>query len=280
MGGFGRLKVSAEVPGAVDNPVVSDPRWITIPGANPDLAVAKAFVDQNEPVYADTVRHLFCWESKNHAWLQFDPASNAAEPASGNVPPDFAPNPGPLRPAFGPPAGIGIAQLDPAQFPAQQWNWKENELGGIQTFHQKLAIAQAWRGREQQRLDSKRNAVLARANQNRAAQGLPPTNGGRIVVPALTVQQLGRDAIRAYNGGHQYYFDAHYVLGANGISVAILGTRQWVESPGLRWSPQAGPNSNTDPIGYLAWLTAPAAWVPVPPLNMPYVDQVMGCANH
>jgi len=285
VGGVGRLVVTANLPGVKDNPVTSDPRWIDLPGANPDLADAKAFVDQHEPTYANTVRHIFCWESWHHTWNQFSPKANSAEGKTTNIPADWSPtqpNPGRLRPQYGFPAGVGVAQLDPADFPSQQWDWQANELRGIALFHEKLSAARAWSGREQSRLDHRRAAVLAAVKAPRAAQHLPPLVIARIIVPALSVDQplviariivpalsvdqVLRDAIRAYNGGHQYRFNADYVIDANGTTVTRTGMPQWVEGPGLRWKAAAD-------------LKKPSSWVPVAAANKNYVKNVLTCKN-
>lgn len=258
VGGVGRLIVSARLPGVLDNPITSDPRWIDIPGTNPDVAVAKAFVDQHEAIYAGLVRHIiFCWESLR-TWHQFATHADQREGRSDNIPADWAPNPAPRRPLYGPPAGIGIAQVDPAAFPAQQWNWQTNLLGGLAVFHQKLTSARGWAGREQQRLDHRRQAALAAAHQ--PANAVP-----RLIVPALTDVQLQRETVRLYNGNHQFRFDADYIVrvGPGGPAVVIVGTRQWVESPG-HWRTPAN-------------LVQPSQWVPA--ANPNYVNQVLGCAN-
>ncbi len=82
-----------------------------------------------------------------------------------------------MQPNFGaPPAGIGLTQLDPASFPEQQWNWKENVAGGVQVYQDGLAAAQQLRTNEQARLDGERNKALKLVNDTRAAQNppLPP----------------------------------------------------------------------------------------------------------
>ena len=125
LGGWGRLVVTASLPGVLDNPVTSDPRWIIIPGANPGKAAVEAFIDDSAGDLADTVKHIDCWES-GRTFNQFNPAADRREPATTNIPADLRAqglNPAPRRPRFGPPpAGTGIAQLDPAAFPGQQWN--------------------------------------------------------------------------------------------------------------------------------------------------------------
>jgi hypothetical protein len=48
-GGVARLSVTADLPGVLDNPVTSEPRWFNIPGTKPTAATAKAYVDQANP---------------------------------------------------------------------------------------------------------------------------------------------------------------------------------------------------------------------------------------
>jgi hypothetical protein len=266
VGGIGRLTVTASLPGALDNPVTSDPRWIGIPGTNPPAATAKSFVDQADPHYATTIRHIICIESN---WQQFNPEADSRQPAIPGVPADWHPNPGPRQPLYGPPAGIGIAQLDPASLlsPDQYWNWQTNLHGGIALFHTKLQEARAWAAHEQARLTGRLQRALAQANLNRTAQGLPPLHKTVITVPALTDQQAVLQAIRRYNGGNEFHFDTDYVLSSNNINVNLVGTQAWVEPP----------------AGY--WGHAPAdlhlrqPWVALASQFQGYVKSVLNCKN-
>jgi len=262
VGGVGRLIVTANVPGAHHNPVTSDPRWIDIPGANPSLATAQHYVDQHESTYASVVRHIFCWESAHHAWGQFATQANSNEPQTLNVPKDWTPNPASLRPSWGFPGGIGIAQVDPADFPDQQWDWQANERGGIAVYHQKLANVLGWPGRERQRLQDRRIKVLAAVNAARHAKNQPPLALPVIVVPDLTIKEKGRDAVRQYNGGHEYHFNADYIVAANGTDVTVLGDSQWADTPAGQW-------------GGMTSVTQPRHWIPGN--NQPYVNKVLGC---
>ncbi len=138
-GGFGRLSVSAIIPGVLDEPVRSEPRWIDIPGTNPSISAIEAFVSRQDHANASVEDKLFCHES---AFTQFNPAPDPREPATTSVPHNVGENPAPLQPLFGAQfAGIGIAQRDPSTFPAQQWDWQANVDAGIAVYQQGLAGA-------------------------------------------------------------------------------------------------------------------------------------------
>ena len=277
-GGVGRLTATATLPDVLDNPVTSEPRWFGLPGTNPPAATAKAFVDQADRQYADPIRHLVCIES---GWHQFNaagyfPGNNHQPPVPG-VPADWTPNPGTGQPLYGPPAGIGIAQLDPANLD-EYWDWQANLQGGIGVWNDKLHQAQAWRQHEQNRLSARLQAALHQANVNRAAQHLPPLHLRPVQVPQLTDQQLIYQAIRYYNGQQEYHYDADYVLSANGLNVDLVpAIRQWVggTDPAVYEAPRS-------PDGH--WGHVPAnlhtrqPWVPYP-ANQNYVDQVRNCRN-
>jgi hypothetical protein len=115
VGGVGRLTATADLPGVLDNPVTSEPRWFNIPGTNPPAPAAKAFVDHADPQHADPIRHIVCIESD---WHQFNTRiyflGNNHQPPIPDVPGDWQPNPALGQPLYGVPAGIGISQQDPA----------------------------------------------------------------------------------------------------------------------------------------------------------------------
>ena len=179
-GGFGRVSVSADIPGVLDEPVQSEPRWIDIPGTNPPVARIQAFVSKQDPVNASVEDEIFCHES---GFVQFNPYPEPREPATTTVPHDIAQNPAPLRPLFGAEyAGIGIAQKDPSSFPAQQWDWHANVDSGITVYDEDLAGARGWRQAEQVRLSAELTAVLQLVNRlrfswrNEARQGGTPAS--------------------------------------------------------------------------------------------------------
>ena len=80
VGGWGKLVVSASLPGVLDGTVTSDPRWINMTGQNPGKAAVLSYIADNAP-YPNTVSHIMCVES-NHTFNQFNPAVNAGEPAT------------------------------------------------------------------------------------------------------------------------------------------------------------------------------------------------------
>jgi hypothetical protein len=267
VGGVGRLTVSASVPGVTGkNPVTSDPRWFFIPGSKVPPATAKAFVDSSDPQWASTIRHIICIESN---WEQFNSAVEQRQPKIDNVPSDWKPNPGPWQPLFGEPADIGMAQLDPAILasPDQYWNWQASLLGGIRVFHEKLQQAAAWAGREQQRLAERLTRVLDAANRERRHKKLGEIHKNVITVPQLDDDQIRLQAIRLYNGGNEFHFDADYVLSSNGIDVVLLGTGKWVEGKAGNWG--RAPKDLHDPV----------PWVPLADRFQDYVKKVLACKN-
>jgi len=281
VGGVGRLSVTADLPGVLDEPVTSEPRWIRISGENPNAAVAKSFVDQADPQYADPIRHIVCIES---GWHQFNTATyfpdNHGQPPIPNVPADWKPNPGVHQPTYGPPAGIGISQQDPATLlsPDEYWNWQANLQEGIAEFHRKLHHAEAWRDKEQKRLTDRLEVVLKRANDNRTAHGKPKIHKTVIYVPALTDQQLIWQAIRYYNGGNEYHFDADYVLSSDGFNVDLVGDKKWVGgTSAVVYGAEPSPAGN--------WGQTPAnlhhqrPWIALAEKFQGYVDAVRNCKN-
>jgi hypothetical protein len=272
IGGVGRLTVTASLPGVLEPMVTSFPRWINIPGDNPQVGPVDDFVRKANPQWAGTINHIICHESSTQ---QFSPrASNNGQPPIPDVPADWKPNPGPGQPKYGPPAGIGIAQLDQevGTLPlADYWNWQTDLQDGINLFLQeKLPTAQAWAGKEQQRLVNRLNAAIAKAKADRKAIGdttpLPPIQV--TTVPALTDQQISWLAIRLYKGYYQLHFDADYVLSSNGLNVNLVGTVQWVgmtpSTPG-HWGHAPADLSLRQP------------WIPAGEPS--YVDSVLGCGN-
>ena len=91
-GGFARLSVSAYIPGVLDEPVESEPRWIDIPGTNPSIASIKAYVAAQDPANAPVEDELFCHES---GFTQFRTSPEVREPATTTASPDVGQNPGP-----------------------------------------------------------------------------------------------------------------------------------------------------------------------------------------
>jgi hypothetical protein len=266
VGGVGRLVVTASLPGVLDNPVTSDPRWINIPGTNPAPATAKKFVDTADPQYASTIRHIICIESD---WQQFNPNADPRQPPVDNIPADFKPNPGPWQPLFGDPADIGIGQLDPAVLasPDQYWDWKANLLGAIDVFHDKLAQARQWASSEQARVDKRLTRILDAANSNRKAMGLQPIHKNPVTVPQLDDEQIRLQAIRLYNGGKEFHFNTDYTLARNNIDVVQTGDGKWVEGPAGYWG--RAPGDLHDPV----------PWIELAKRYQDYVKKVLACKN-
>lgn len=274
VGGIARLSVSASLPGVLDEPVRSEPRWINIPGRNPLPAAVNEKVVGLDATNAPTIEHLFCWESggRGVSYPQFNSAANQGEPAFTDIPADWKPNPPVLQPKYGaPPAGIGIAQLDPAQFSGQQWDWTRNVSGGVTMYRQDLAAAGKLRGLEQARLNSELTAAYTLVNKTRKAHHMAPLPvPNPATVPAepsyAGVAGVTADAITRYNTGvgwNLFYFNYQYIVSANDLSVETVGSLRWIAQDG-KWKPSGN-------VHQAATLTKNPKW------NPKYVAIVEGC---
>jgi hypothetical protein len=250
IGGWGKITVKADIPGVAGGIVTSEPRWINIPGTNPGEAAVTAFINAHSDSSADAsaLVHLACHESHG-TFGQFGESAQPLKivygkknskkvisiPAKSDKIPSGWPNPAPLRPLFGYPSGIGVMQLDPADFPEEQWDWQSNVLGGISLFAEKKAFAAAWPAREQVLINELRARDLRIVNAARAAKNLKPITVREVLVSdhPETTGQLAEDAIRGYNGYgspaiyHQYTFDPHYVMSADHLDLKVSGTPGW-----------------------------------------------------
>lgn len=264
-GGFGRISVSATVPGVLDEPVQSEPRWVNIYGTNPSIATIKAYVSAKDPANAPVEDKLFCHESR---FMQFDPAPDPREPATKMVPHDIGKNPAPLQPLFGAQyAGIGIAQKDPSSFPAEQWDWQANVDAGIAVYQEDLAEARVWYQEEQSRLTGQLNAVLNVVNHERQMHHMKPVKMVAAKVPRLSPAQVKREAVRQYNGEEEYRFSRQYVVSQNHLSVRVAGKGKWVEGAG-EWQPKAAWKAAGGPLVVRKW---------EPAQNPGYVQLVEAC---
>jgi hypothetical protein len=252
-GGSGRMSVSAEVPGVLDEPVESEPRWIDIPGTNPSVTAIKTYVAKHDPANASVEDKIFCHESR---FVQFNPYPEPREPATATVPHNIGRNPASLRPLFGAQfAGIGIAQKDPSRFPAQQWDWHGNVDSGISVYDGDLAGARGWRQAEQVRLSSELTAVLEVVNRLRSLRGMKLIRTAPLRVPHLTTAQVQREAIRRYNGENEYHFNLQYVDSSNHLMVKTVGTGKWVEGAG-EWQDFAAWEAAGGPLVARQWIPA------------------------
>ena len=271
VGGVGRLIVAVSLPGVLDSPVTSFPRWINVSGGPLGMAAVLAYLKQSSVAqYAGTVSQIFCVESR---WQQFNKSSVNSksdkfppQPAIPNVPADWTPNPGTWQPIYGGPAGIGVAQYDPEEGTApleDYWNWQANADQGIAIFEDDLQQAHQLAAAEQDRLTGRQHAAIAAATANRAAIGnhTPPTVAPLVTVPQLTDEQIKWETVRLYNGDdfHEYHFNADYVLSANGLNVILVPV-----DPALPESWVGG----TDPAVYRAPSSKAGSWVEPPPANL------------
>jgi hypothetical protein len=230
IGGWGRLVVTASLPG-VDGTVSSDPRWINITGTNPGRSAVENYIYAYASQFPYTVMQIDCLES-NHTFNQFNPDQNAGEPQAPGVPDSLA-DQSVLRPLFGaPPAGIGIAQLDPATFPFENWNWKLNVSSGIDEFNFDYDTATTLTARTQATLDAQYKQLWTSLNAQRSALGKPLLPYKPVTVRALSDTEVLYDAIRLYNySGGEYLFDLTYHQGP-GLTIATSGTGTWIQNTG------------------------------------------------
>jgi hypothetical protein len=249
VGGWARLQVKAQVGG---KEAKSDFRWIDVNGENPSSAIVKQYIQSNGGTDCDILQKIIHHESLNHQYLQFRPAPESREPTDNRIPAALTAGsssggaPRPLRPVYGaPPAGIGIAQLDPAGFPDQHWNWGNNVLSACQFYYrEKVPIATKIYAIEQSRLDTLRIEVLAIANLARSQQTPPQTalSLSAIKVAAqkpFSAAELRRAKIRAYNGGYNYRLDYTYQLSQDNLTPTLAGSGNWIEDPGVSYSQNA-----------------------------------------
>jgi hypothetical protein len=256
VGGIGLLQVKATIPGVLDNPVRSDSRWLEITGNGTSLkSLSEAYTARNMKTHRDATtmdKILGCAES---GWQQFARGSAGGAQTVTAVTGTPADMPGLSTawwPKFGVPAGIGIAQVDPAgraswpyrtsPYEYGDWDWKTNMVSGMRLYYQNLATAEHWRTSEQARLSSRLSALIAQAKKNRAGHPGAPFPA-LASVPQMTESQLLQDTIRLYNGGHQFYFDYDYVLSDHGLNVAPVGSRLWKTNGtyGGTWGKPASP---------------------------------------
>lgn len=256
VGGIALLQVTATLPGVADSAVRSEPRWLEITGNGSSLkSASEAYTASHMASAQDATtldKIMGCAESN---WKQFaQGGAGGAQTVTGvaGAPADMPGLSTAWWPKFGAPAGIGIAQIDPAggaswpfrdsPYEYGDWDWQANLASGITLYNQKLAAALRWRANEQGRLASRLSALITLAKKNRAGRTGSPFPA-LVTVPAMTESQLLQDTIRQYNGGHQFYFDADYILSANGLNVLTVGTRAWKDSGtyGGTWGKPASP---------------------------------------
>ena len=255
VGGWGKLTVEATVN---NKTIKSEPRWVDISGANPSRELVDNYINSSEKLGQNdkNIYALIAYHESNCTLSQFQNSPNNSHhykkptpdgkedknPANdplNNEPIDSRvtfngqnPTPLGLRPRFGFPAGIGIAQLDPANFPSQHWNWKKNIDGGIETYKKKKEFAMGWNKKETLRLEEE----LQEIKKLISAHGYKINDKVKIPdipkVPQLEGEMLKRNTIRLYNGGNEYYFDANYVavesnLDPSVANIEIIGTKSW-----------------------------------------------------
>lgn len=106
--------------------------------------------------------------------------------------------------------GVGLCQLTSSTNDDQIWSWKENIRGGLAVYAEKQRVARGYLSRVRVSTSFKRQVGAYNADRKRAS--LPPV---AITAPDFTVDQLKRDTIRLFNGGHEFRLK----IDANGILV-------------------------------------------------------------
>jgi len=119
-------------------------------------------------------------------------------------------------------------QLDPAAFPAQQWNWHANVDRGVTIYRSKMVQSMGARQRAQAVLNNQFAAALAAVNADRAAKHLPHLGGHALALADMTHNQHIRDAIRRYNGGTEYKYGGRYVPNLHTDTVQFVGLNGWI----------------------------------------------------
>jgi len=287
VGGWGRIIATAYVPDAEDGPwIESEPRWIDICGTNPDPVDVRNFIRTNGRKEFNTILKIMCWE-RGRTWQQFreypcggglcEGKHTEHEPKDSRCP---YPTPKAYHPAFGAdPAGIGIAQLDPAPFPDKQWNWQSNVQEGINRYYHNSAGADSLHDQEQERLNIEAAEAEVLINTNRAKQEppLPPISIERIKdVPDLSTvpnDAILREKVRRYNGGpgcRNYRFDAYYVVNKNDLDFQKPeGNQKWIRDPG-RWE-------NIQSWRKRGGVLVRRKWIKVADRNKNYDNNVVNC---
>ena len=95
--------------------------------------------------------------------------------------------------------GVGLCQLTPPQNDDQIWNWKENLRGGLAVYAEKERAARGYPARVRGRRDFM--AMVDEYNEARKRASLPVVS---VTIPDFTADQLQKDTIRLYNGGHEF----------------------------------------------------------------------------
>lgn len=220
LGGWAQLRVKADISlGNVSIAVVSDPRWFDIQGENPMKAIVlrhvdeytqqKAYTYQGPKSFPLTMKMIVAQET-NEKYQQFSPTPIKAMPQDTRTP---LTTPLPFRPLFGAPAGIGLGQRDPARFPGLHWNWKLNLDDCIELF---AGFWQQWviNDTDDRMFPRERDRLIIEASEVKKLF-VPEAKDMVVEIitpPRLTVDQRFKQAIRQYNGGIKWRFDAYYRL--------------------------------------------------------------------
>ncbi len=100
-------------------------------------------------------------------------------------------------------------------------------------YHQKLALVRNYEKTVQRqlvtmlrRLEHTVNRNLLSARRAVLADSLLSRLLQKALVP-MTPDQIKREAIRQYNGGHEYYLDETFSVAANGLSLIAQGPDTW-----------------------------------------------------
>ena len=117
------------------------------------------------------------------------------------------------------------------------------------------------------RLSTELAAAVQVVDKARALHHMKPVSLAPRKVPPLTSTQLQREAIRRYNGEHEYRFELNYVVSANHLLVKTVGKGKWVEGVGY-WQDTTSWEAAGGPFVARSW---------VPGQNPGYVTLVKAC---
>ena len=233
IGGFCIVKASL----CTNTCILHQEQYIDIRGQNPTKESVQREIDDiltektSKDVYdSDLIKKIICQES---SYRQFKKSAESREGLDIRLP-KGSQNPKIYRPIFGFPAGIGIAQLDPAsKFPDEHWNWKINLKKGIEIYYKKKKVAYKIYKNQQEILNYQLKSLIKKANLKRKELGQTELVEGDYQIDVesdyeLTDDQMKKNIVNLYNGGFSFKLDYIYSINEN-HEIETSGTENWIE---------------------------------------------------
>ncbi len=250
-GGFGRMTTSADIPGVLDEPVQSEPRWMDIPGTNPGVPTIEAYVSAQDPADAPVENELFCHESR---FTQFNPGPEPREPATTTVPHDIGPGPAPalVRRRI---CRDRHSSKGPCEFPGTTVGLARERTERYQCVPRRQGCRQGVASGGAGTTERRAYGRTKSGEPARAQWGMKILRTAALRVPPLTTAQLQREAIRRYNGESEFRFNLHYVISSNHLMVETAGNGKWVEGAG-EWQSMAAWQAAGGPLVARQWVPA------------------------